>query len=478
MIEKLTTLWQHQEKGVSLATAEDRAYFGLFFEQGCGKTLTAITILRTLFTNYKRGLKTIIFCPAIVVPNWLREFELFSKCAPMVQLLQGKKEQRIKDLAKPDKKIFVTNFEALDMEGLFWVYKDKKKKTKALLDHGFEVMVVDESHRFKNPSAKRTKLAIQLSDKIHYRYLLTGTPIINTPQDIWAQFRILDGGEAFGHSFFVFRNAYFYDANAAMPQGRHFPDWRLKPGVEAEIQAKIYAHAMRVTKAQCLDLPPLLMQELPVGMSSEQKRCYSEMREDFITYLKSGVCVASIALTKALRLAQITSGFLKTEEGECIRFKSVPRMDALEDLLEDYALGNKVIVWSVFKENYEAIAERCEKLGLKSAFLTGEQNAKEKAQAVEDFNQGDVQVLIANPAAGGTGVNLTASSISIWYSRTFSLEQRLQALARNHRGGSERHEKITNIDLVCEESIDRHILNALNGKENVAESILAWKNKV
>jgi len=151
---------------------------------------------------------------------------------------------------------------------------------------------------------------------------------------------------------------------------------------------------------------------------------------------------------------------------------------SLKDLLEDYCESGKVIVWAVFHQNYEQIAYVCRKLGLDCAMLTGQQNQKEKEKSVNDFTKGSLPVLIANPGAGGTGVNLTQAPVSIWYSRNFNLEHRLQALARNHRGGSEMHEKITCIDLVARDSLDVHILQALENKENIAQAILGWAAKI
>lgn len=102
--------------------------------------------------------------------------------------------------------------------------------------------------------------------------------------------------------------------------------------------------------------------------------------------------------------------------------------------------------------------------------------AKQLQTAVDDFQQDpSVRVMIANPAAGGTGVTLTAASVAVYYNRSFNLEHHLQSQARNHRGGSDIHEKITYYDLVSAGTIDEVILEALERKENLAENILRLK---
>lgn len=484
IVDELVPLWGHQKEALEKATDErgfPRDCFAFFMEQGTGKTPTTTTLLRILYAWHKRPLKTLIFCPNIVVENWAEEIDKFSKCGSMVQMLRGPKKKRVEALQEEGKHIFVTNYEALDMEGLFWELTGSKgKEYRKLIDHGFEVLICDESHRLKNPSAKRTKLVIKMADKIPFRYELSGTPILNSLMDIWSQFRILDRGQSLHGNYFHFRNKFFQDKNAGMPTQRYFPDWQPRLGAEGAINKIIYDKAIRVEKKDCLDLPPLIQKRCNVEMSAKQRKHYDEMKQDFITYLNSQACTAPIALTKALRLQQICSGFLQLESGEVVDFPHTGRIKALQELLEDHAQGGeKAIVWAAFKQNYKTIAKVCDKIGVDYYFLTGEQKAEEKSQSVHDFTKMEgSSVLIANPGAGGTGVNLVEASTAIWFSRTFKLEDRLQALARNHRGGSEIHEKITSIDLVSPGSIDEQALKALDEKESIADRVLDIANEI
>lgn len=238
----------------------------------------------------------------------------------------------------------------------------------------------------------------------------------------------------------------------------------------------VYKHAMRVEKHECLDLPPLVKSTIEVDLSPVQRRHYEEMRRDFITYLDSGACTAQMAVTKALRLQQIASGFMKLEDGQEIAFDATPRLNALSEILQDHP--GKVIIWASFKQDYATIAKVCAKLGRSYTFITGEQSAKEKDKAEHDFTKGDVSTLIANPAAGGTGVNLVEAALAVWFSRSFKATDRWQAIARNHRGGSEMHDKVYMVDLCATDTIDEHVLAALDRKEAIADSILSWRARV
>jgi SNF2 family DNA or RNA helicase len=242
----------------------------------------------------------------------------------------------------------------------------------------------------------------------------------------------------------------------------------------------ISTKALRAVKEECLDLPPLIKEKIEVELSAEQKRMYKEMKNEFITFIKEEseekerAVVAELAITKGLRLQQIVSGFVKTDTGETINCKKNPRLDALSTLLEELTPGHKVIVWACFKQDYEEIKKVCQKLKIKFAEVHG--GIKNKDEQCEKFRKDkDIRVVICNQASAGIGINLVEASYSIYYSRNFSLEQDVQSEARNYRGGSEVHSKITRIDLVAPGTIDELVLKALESKQNIADVILDWR---
>jgi len=462
-------LWSHQRRALELATAEGVRDYALFHEMGTGKTRTTLCILKTLAgRNGGRLPRTVILCPKVVVENWRREALALGIARDEVAPLVGPVKKRVKTFYSKAR-IFVTNYEASQM-GELWG---------ALTEWRPEVVVCDESQRLKSPQSLRSKRIAKLADFAKHRYILSGSPVLNSPLDIFQQFRVLDSGETFGCNFYFFRAKYFVDRNVAMPKHAYFPNWQIRPGAYEELNRIIYKKAMRVTKAECLDLPPLVKTRVEVEMGAAQAKAYREMAQHLVTYLSDSACVAQLALTKALRLQQIVSGFAKTEDGRETAFEDNPRVDALKDLLEDLAEGHKVIVWAVFKQNYAAIRGVCVALGLRSVELTGETPDKDRQPAIDAFQTDPaVRVMIANQGAGGVGVTLTAASYSVYFSRGFSLEHDLQSESRNHRGGSEIHEKITRVDLVAPGTIDDLVLDALASKQNIADRILQWRDQL
>lgn len=380
-------------------------------------------------------------------------------------------------------------------------------KGNIVVRHKGTVTVVGNCHNFKNPEAKRTKALMKFSRAVKRKFILTGSPVLQSALDLWSQFYILNP-DILGANFFSFRAQYFYDANAGMPANVHFPNWKVKDeryfnklkrqGVsEAEIAKQslnnlnetIYKYADRVMKKDVLDLPPITYQTLEVELSKEQARIYNEMKEHLVAQLEESeddllevmdelpeIMQADLAIVKILRLMQICAGVVKADGKEAEMLPKVPRLELLKDTLEEILANaeNKVIIWTTFKPTYKAIAKICEELKVKYVLITGE--TKDKQASMDAFNNDDsVRVVIANQSAGGTGITLNAANYSIYYSRSFNLAHDLQSEARNYRGGQTRN--VTRIDLVASETIDAEIVKALADKKAHAEDILNTKNK-
>lgn len=472
----LPPLWAHQKGAIAMAQSNGGS-LALFMDPGVGKTRTAIEILRARMNREKRLLKILVFTPPIVVTNFRAEWLKFSKIPPeKVVALTGSGTKRLKDFREKSLQgamIFITNYEALLMADLFTHFQVWQP----------EAIVWDESHKLKSRRSKRTKLASRLSNPSHSpspdKLMLTGSPVLKDSQDLFSQFEVMDGGKTFGSNFFVFQARFYRDRNAGMPKQKYFPKWEVmtlaRDGFdgEAAISKLMEGRALHVKKSQCLDLPLFVQQTIFVPMTPEQARLYEEMKRDLVTYLGDAACVATLAMVKALRLQQIASGYIKTEGGEEIALEGAPKQEALRELLEQITSTSKVLVWAVWKQNYTQIREVFEVLGLKYVEVHGDISAKQKEEAVTRFNTDDsVRGFIGHPGSGGIGINLVVAQYSIFYSRTFSLEHSIQAEARNYRAGSEQHSSITRYDLITQGTIDELIVNSLQNKIEIGNSLL------
>ena len=456
------------EKGISLGS------LALLQDPGVGKTLSTIKICECLWGDGIK--KTVVFSPVSTLGNWRKEFLQFADIdSSKVHIVEGLSKKRVDIISKNimDDCVLILNYEAIQ----------NKEIHAALLRFKPHILICDESQRVKNPSSKRAKAICKLSDQVKHKFILTGTPTTKDQMDIFMQYRILDGGKTFGSNFFAFRHKYFEDKNAAWAHShKHFPVWAMRKSMEEEFHKKVDSLAVKVRKKDALDLPPFLTKEVEVIMSPEQKQVYEDMRDEFIAFIKEEktgemkASVANFALHKSLRLQQIVCGFVKTDEGDIIRFKKNPRLDTLKDLLSDIIPYEKVIIWANFVANQDDICTMLDTMKVKYKTLFG--RTKDKQTEINDFqNDENVRVMVANQSAGGVGVNLQQASTAIYYSKSFSLEHDIQSVARCYRGGSDIHDKITRIDLVCPDTIDHAITQALKNKENMADKIFDYINK-
>lgn len=476
----MRTLWAHQEKARSIARARAlEGHGGLFilFDLGTGKTGTAISILRDRFNESKEFIPTLIFAPISILDQWKKEFGNFSKVDPSrIFVLKGSGKKRLDTLRAArqtfsDRIIVIANYESLRTESVSAEFRA----------WGPRILVLDESQRVKNPSSVTFKQMRPIADKAEYSYLMTGTPILKNPMDLFAQFRLLDGGSAFGDNFFVFRQRYFYDANAHLPKHVHFPKWEIRENSLAMFNRVLAEYSIKAKKEECLDLPPLIESRVPVEMSPQQATEYQRMKKDFIAFIKEkqgeGIpeqVVANFAVTKAIRLQQIVCGFLETPDAKKpIFFDDCPRLDALrEKLIEIKESGEKCILWTDFVATYDKLRSIAEEVGFRVALLTGSQSQREKEASIAAFKGDGADLLLSNPKAGGTGLDLYMAKYAIFYSRPYAAGDYWQAIGRNYRGGSDMHERVVHYHLYSPGTIDEAVLQNLQAKQDVVKAIL------
>lgn len=456
-------MWKNQVEFANKADIEPN--LAAFMEPGTGKTRAMIEALRRDYNRYKQIRRTLIICPLSTCKQWERAFATYSKIDPAkIKALTGPGAARIKILERFKPSILITNFEGVRIKDFY----------AALLHFSPEIVVIDESHRIKDASSVTAERIYPLCLAASRRFILTGTAVLNTLLDIFGQYKALDP-KLFGASFWRFRQEYFWDKNAGMPKHLHFPDWQPKNNAAKRIADVISKTSVHAKKSECLDLPPLVPVIVPVELSKEQQRIYDQMKNVFVTELKGVESIAEFAMTKSLRLQQIIAGFVAEDSTKPVAWvDDNPRLKALSDILEGLG-GKQVIIWTNFIPTYSAIASVCSKLGLSYSLLTGQESTSQKEASIQAFKDGTSSVLISNPAAGGTGVDgLQCAAYSIYYLRSYNAEHFWQSRDRNHRGGSEIHEKVTHYHLMAEGTIDEVVYEALANKQKIGDALTRW----
>lgn len=444
------SLWTHQE----LTATKAKSRFGIFFDPGCGKTLTAIEI-RNRRAMYA---KTLVVAPLNVCPNWLEEIEKFAIDKTVTLLPSTTKAKKLKAIENYRQGFLVVNTESLRSD--YYI--------KALLTHRFEFVIFDESHQLNSPTSSQTKGAHKLINALQPRYLycLTGTPSPNGEKDLWSFFTMIGTNSM---PFYVWRKKYFYDANDDR-KGRHnyWPDWKVRPASRVHFAEILQKNSHRVELHEAVDLPEYVQVQRHCPMTPEQTVMYKSMEKFlFARDEETGAeATATTILTRTLRLQQIIAGCLEDKE------IAHNRIDVLKDIV--LSLGKKqFLIWSVFATTYKPLAAALDELNISYGFITGNESQAEKTQSREDFQAGKLQALIVHPKAGGIGVNLTAAQYSIRYTRNYSLVDYLQSRARNYRGGSiDRHDTVVEIDIVTPGSVDVEIMKALHEKKEKQDFLL------
>jgi len=436
---------------------KDEKTFAYFWEMGAGKTKMGIDLCRYIFYQHKEVKKTLIVGPLIVLYNWLTEFEIHSNLKQHVTIIRGDEKKKKLILSDPHSSIFLINYDAIvGIEA-------------ALLKKKFDVIILDESHYIKNNKAQRAKAMVRIGWDASYKFILSGTPVLNNLLDIFMQFLFLDNGETFGKNFYSFRNKYFKNENEGTYNrfGKYVP----RPGTLEELQRLLQKKSSIIYKKDVMKfLPPKVYQNIFCQMGGEQSRIYSTMAREYIAYVKDHAdylndpTVANNAATKIIRLNQITAGFIKTESGEELWIGD-SKIKALLEILESIK-GSKVVIWTVFTKTIHKLQEVLKEYD-PCLLYSG---IKDRQKEIDKF-YGPSNILIGQ-ASTGIGINLTCAKYAIYYSQTYNLGHRLQSEDRTHRGGSQVHDSIGYFDLLHENKIDHAISEALKKKENMKNEFL------
>jgi SNF2 family DNA or RNA helicase len=232
-------------------------------------------------------------------------------------------------------------------------------------------------------------------------------------------------------------------------------------------------------KEDCLDLPDKVYIKREIEMSPEQKKVYKEMKKYAISELSGiGTVSASSVITQIIRLHQISCGFASTDDSE---IKDIPnsRTEELMQILSE--TEGKVIIWANYRHDIQRLHGLIRKEYGENSVGTyyGDTSDVDREQLITKFQDKDnpLRFFIGNTQTGGYGITLTAANTVVYFSNNYDLEKRLQSEDRAHRIGQTN--KVTYIDIVCKDTVDEKIVQALRNKLNLAQTVLgeeAWED--
>lgn len=462
--------FKHQED--ALEKGWNKTEFGYFMEMGTGKSKVLLDNMGMLFLAGQINF-ALILAPKGVYRNWVTKEipehmsdEVPHRVIRWVASPNKKQQAEMRSIKKPfaGLTIFVMNVES---------YSTRKGQVagewmaRALGPYG--MIAIDESTTIKNHKAKRTKSLLKIASQFKYRRLLTGSPITKSPLDIYAQTEFLRPGLMGHESFYSFQARYAVLQKRTM--GSHAFQQILGYKNLDELTERIDAFSFRVLKKDCLDLPDKIYTARYVTLTDEQYKMYSDLQQQAMLLFEDGEIVSAPAvITQMLRIQQVMSGHLKTDDGEMKYFPS-RRMDALQEIIEEY--DGKAIIWSRFRYDIIKITEMLNKKfgeGCAAAYY-GDTSDDERNDIVTRFQKDkSLRFFVGNPSTAGYGLTLTEANLVVYYANDFNLETRMQSEDRAHRIGQKNN--VTYIDLISEGTIDERIVKTLRSKINIGAKVL------
>lgn len=510
--------YKHQLEGLKRAI-KHRAY-GLFFEQGTGKSKVAVDYAGYL-AQHGEVKAVLIVCPLSVVGVWAgadgqggeirKNFPTGAK--RRIINLAGLGSAKIKETLPKAKHIEgVTDFYVINYDSVWRVLPELRKhflanysgtEGQTYTPRGYTrdrpllrvyspsldlavtqvevtegtcplLVVADESFLIKGRTTNRSRALHQLARLTPYRLALTGTPIGNSPTDAWSQFRFINP-KVFGLNFRAFEQQYVIKGGYG--QYKIFGHRNLD-----DFQRRLHSQAQVVKKEDALDLPEKMYQTIPVELTPKTRRAYDKMSKEMIADIEEYVeeakaqgvpfrAMASIVLTKMLRLSQLTSGFITDTEGTVRRVsteKLTTAIDLISNLIEE---GEKVVVFCRFLQELDDLALELGRKAIKYRTIQGKVSGLDRTRFIREFqNDPTPMVMLCQVASGSMGITLTAAHTAIYYNLDFSVTNYLQSQDRLHRIGQEH--KVTYLHLTVPRSIDVEVYKALQQKQNIANLCL------
>ncbi len=448
-----TRPYDHQMEAIRFA--HGRRVVAFHMEMGTGKSKCAIDLFSAAHIDGSVN-NALVICPVSIRRNWQNEFAVHCPVAVSTHVLDSSRPKAFEHwLATPTTlpRALIVGVESL-AAGKAIVLASEYMRTVP----GPVMGIIDEAHTVKNHSAVRTQNASSLLKQCARRINMTGTPTANSILDLYSQFHILDPGIIGLPTYWAFRERY---AVMGGFEGRQVVGFQNLP----ELMESVLPHVYQVLKKDCLDLPPKVYETRYIQLTAQQSKTYKELAKHGAS--SSGI-TTTMVLERMLRQQQVIAGFESIEGVEsAVNDKTPPKITELLDIAETNT--DSMIIWSVFRWE---IARICEALRAKYGDdsvveIHGDIGPEDRQRNVELFQAKQARFLVGTAAAGGVGLTLTAATVMVYVSNSFSYTQRAQSEDRFHRIG-QTADHVTIIDLVAEGTVDEDIAEALASKLDVA----------
>ena len=434
----------------------------LLMEPRTGKTKVAIDFA-SIRHQQGRVNRVLVVCPMAIVDVWTDEIATHCPFEYTITIWdkKGRKQSDLPKFGRTTLDFVIINYDAFSTPGKITGRRDedgtaiRSKRRGGRYDimakfkaWAPQLIILDESHRIKSPSAKKATALVRLGPVADYRLICTGTAVTKAKRtfDLYMQWKFLNPqsrllynyDDGTRHTSATFKDMYGRFLQLTVPGTKS--KYQKFQGLRnpKRLHRLVHAESFAVTRDECFDLPAAYPDQIIHVPLEESAAIYDQMAEEMVALVREGEYTeASIRLVQNLRFAQITSGLAKTEPtpayptGRLLRVGS-EKLRVLEDLLVDwFDQEEKLVICARFRADIEGIAALCRKLKVEPYLLYGGQTREERTKAISGFRLKEgPAAFIMNPQAGSMGIDLRTASTMVWYSLTQSFVDYSQARDR------------------------------------------------
>lgn len=440
--------FDHQKKTAGFLTMNKRAF--CFNEQGTGKTASAIWAADYLMKQGKIN-RVLVICPLSIMDSaWRADLFTFAMHRS-VDVAHGAKDKRRK-IIEGGAEFVIINYDGVE------IVRD------AIDEGGFDCIIVDEATHYKNVQTKRWKTLSLLVKPDTWLWMMTGTPAAQSPVDAYGLAKLVNP-KAVPKFFGSFRDQVMFK----LTQFKWVPKDNATDTVFKALQP-----AIRYTKEECLDLPPMVYTKRAVELTAQQKKYYKILKEQMIMRAAGEEITAANAAVSMNKLLQISAGAVYTDSGDSLEFDIKNRYKVLREVIDESS--KKVLVFVPFKHAIDILTDRLRSDGISTEIIRGDVSAAKRTERFKQFQEADdPRVLVIQPQSAAHGVTLTAANTVVWWGPTSSLETYAQANARVHRSGQD--QKCTVVQLAGS-YVEKRVYALLDNRIDVHTKMIDLYNEM
>lgn len=424
---------------------------GAFWEMGAGKTKPVLDFIGTMLYHRKLARVLIIVPLKLIDGVWEPQIEEQWPDLPMLRY-EILRPDTYKKGAWRESPVVITNFDYA------------RTMTKELMEWAPDLIVIDESHKIKNPHSRQSKMAHRLGNVCRYAIILTGTPIGNHPLDLWSQFKFLVPG-LLQPSYREFQQEYSVFGGFG---GKEFKKYKNLPQLGEVLRPYTYA----LKASEVTELPKTNWIEMPVEMGEKARKTYDSMEKDFIAWVsKERVIQAPIVLAKMTKLSQIAGGFIRdTEKGVDYPVHRA-KLEVLEGIVDDLKASDveRIVIFARFLWEIDEIKKVLAPNWVVYE-MSGRIKSEDQRKLARNLFNSSGGVMLCQIASGSLGENYQAANYCIFYSMDYSQINFYQAWKRIHRSGQKK--PCFYYLLLCKATIDRTVYRALKAKRDIAKMVI------